>query len=114
MGGSGGGGLFGGSGRGDRRETPCSLLRITTTLVSPNVEILRTLRIGERLDVVLIAVNPRRLRVAALTSSGVEVGGVLPGQQLPRLIECLQQGQRYIATITDLAPPRCSVEVTAP
>lgn len=83
---------------------PCDRLTAETAVQSPNPAVIDRLAPGQLLRVVLennsVFVFLDQERLGSLIFRG-----------LPRLIECLQQGNEYLAEITKVSGPDCMVKV---
>lgn len=85
----------------------CSSLSDSTSIASPNPDMLATLRVGMMLTVEL---QPSPQVVVVKNGSAV-VGGLAP-VQLVRLIACLKAGYQFSATVTRRDGGFCEVHVT--
>ena len=88
--------------------SPCESVRLVRNIESPIAGVIDTLRIGDRLDVVLREGTPAL--VVAVTQSGDDAGGILPTGQL---IECLRQGFTFQAEVKGRNGGAVNVEVRA-
>lgn len=86
-------------------KDPCDI-RVETTLNSPDPVVLRGLSEGDALTVVLASQPPTR--VVALTDSG-QIAGSVTAPVLPRLIQCLQSGNSYVAHVLVVREGTCDV-----
>lgn len=90
---------------GNGNGVDCSTLIFKTVLNSPSPSVLASLEEG-----VLLSVVQQERRVLAVTAGGAVAGAITSGQ-LPKLIACLHQGNRYMARVLSLNQGRCEVEV---
>ena len=84
----------GGNGGSTPPNDPCALSEVTN-VNSPDPKVVPTIKTGEYLDVVLDAGPPARI----LVRKGSDVLGSITSSQMRQLIECLQNGRRYKATV---------------
>ena len=76
---------------------------------SPIPKVVKTLQVGDELDVELRKDGSKKI-VAAVTRSG-EVAGSLTPRQLADLIECLENGVRYTARVSKIDSGFCEVDL---
>jgi hypothetical protein len=107
MSGGGGGGSGGSSYDPSQDAAPdCDALVFSTILSSPKSKVIATLKVGDVLEVVpLSATGP----VVARASKG-DAGSITHPWQ-PKLLECLNDGHKFKATVTALDGGSCQVEV---
>ncbi|QSV13778.1 hypothetical protein [Photobacterium ganghwense] len=98
MGGSGGGYTPSGT------DNKCRNINFQATLNSPQA-VVSSLQVGEILDVVLLHGT-----VTALYN-GQPVGS-LTGPQIQRIINCINNGYKYIAEVIYVAGGKCTVKVS--
>lgn len=104
--GSGGGGGSGGeSGGSDQCD-----LAFETDLAAVNTSVTGNLEVGDSLSVGLLE-QQGFPTVVCRTNSGELVGSLANVEDLAQLIACIQQGNRYAATIRDLGSTYCTVFV---
>lgn len=103
---AGGGGSGGGGGGGDPTD-PCDIHDVTN-LNSPNQAVVRTLKVGDLLHVHLNPGPPRVLEVQDISGN---VAGSITSAALPRLVQCIRQGRRYVAEVLTVRGGIVSVEV---
>lgn len=103
-----------GSGRTDRPgaeaepgETDCEALFLSTTLTSPDPEVLERLEVRK---VLALRLEGERGPLLAVTESG-EVAGSITGIGLARLIACVTEGFSYVAIVESIEDGRCDVEI---
>lgn len=95
----------GGSSGGD--ADPCDIDK-KTILNSPNPAVLRTLRVGEILDVV-VATSPRRI-LQAMTGSNV--AGSITFPEMGQVINCIEkEGETFKAEVVSINGGQCHVRV---
>jgi hypothetical protein len=98
-----GDGVGGGGVSGD----PCVIDELTSlNSVSPTA--LRNVRTGALLDVVFVAGPPQRL--VAQDNTGQIVGSITSRSML-QIIECIQNGRRYVAEVLGIQGGSCQVRV---
>lgn len=108
-GGSGGSGSGFGSGGGGGTITDCQKVSIKTSVTSPNPAVLAILSVGDKLDITLqTATGP----LIAVTNAGSVLGAVFT-TKLSQLIECINKGYTYIATILEIDGGSCEILITA-
>lgn len=83
----------------------CARLRLQTTLASPVGAVLERLAVGSKLEV-----RRQGNSAVAVTDAGA-VAGAITGAGLPRLLSCLDEGYRFIATVTVRNGGQCTVDV---
>lgn len=88
--------------------TTCDIVE-RTPLNSPVGAILKTLKVGSVLEVVLDTSGGRTL-LAVESMPGTRVGSLTP-KSLAKLIECIEQGNHYIAVIDKVTGGMYEVEV---
>jgi hypothetical protein len=101
-GGSGGGGW-------EPRPPDCESFILRTHLNSPQAGVVRTLQVGQILEVQLQQQGGGRVIVVAVTAAG-QVAGSITGTGLGLLIQCLQDGHDFVAVVENVTGG--SVEVT--
>lgn len=102
---------MGGSGSGGWTPTApssdCIRIKFRTTINSPQPAVVSTLKPGDVLDV--------RLQTSPTTTVVVEfnnsVAGALIGTQVNALVNCIQNGYRYKATVVSVSGGNCVVDV---
>lgn len=111
MSGSGGGSY---SGSGSTGEA-CELLNARTHLDSPNPEAVQSIKEGDVLNIRLKRIDgtPVRYSLEVLTSEGVVAGTVNP-PNLPRFIECINEGFNYVARVQSKQGGLVRVEIRTP
>jgi hypothetical protein len=88
------------------RNGDCNIVE-RTPLNSPKADVLKKLEKGDVLNVVLS--DDKRSVLAVKT--GVGVAGSLTPRRLADLLECMERGQAYKATVADLRGAFCQVEI---
>ncbi len=96
----------GGDGGGAVGPDPCDIDK-KTILNSPNPAVLRTLRVGDFLDVV-IATQPRKILQA---KKGVDTAGSITFPQMGQVIRCLEDGETFKAEVVSVSGGQCHVRV---
>jgi hypothetical protein len=89
------------------RDSGCANLSFNTVLGSPKLTVLATLRVGHVLELELMSM-PTKI-VAAKTSAGNVAGTITT--QVPKLIECIENGSSFEAEVTQITGPQCNVLV---
>lgn len=102
---SGGGGAVGGGGVPPVAVVDCTQIMEKTVLNSPVPDVLRTLKKG---DVLKVMLHERSL-VAAKENN--EIAGALTPPLLPRIVECINEGYEYIAIVDAILEGKCTVEI---
>lgn len=97
---SGGGGGGGGGG-----IDPCDITE-QTVLNSPNATVLKKLRVGEKLDVEVVA-SPRRL----VAKKDADIAGAITSPKMSQIIACIEKGVTFSAEVVKLTGGRCEVLV---
>ena len=105
MSGSGGGGGGGGGGYASPAAT-CSTLVIRTTLNSPKPDVIKTLKVGEILEV---SFTPPKGPVEV--RKGSRVAGSITAAEMVQLIECIAKGHKYEAVVTAINEGKVDVTV---
>jgi hypothetical protein len=97
------------SGRGGDATIPdvCNITE-TTNLNSVDRAVLATLQPGTQLDVVFQAGPPQRL--VAQTAQGAVAGSITSPSML-QIIQCIQGGVRYTATVVSIRGAQCQVRI---
>lgn len=90
----------------DGEKDQCNL-RFTTQLSSPNPDLVKDLSVG---DILIVAFDENKNLVTAQNSNLEAVGTIAP-PNLSKLIDCIQQGNEYVATITKMNGGYITVEV---
>lgn len=102
---------MGGSGSGGWRPTtpssPCERVRFRAEVNSPQPEVISTLVVGHVLDVALWTAPA----IAVVVLYQGAFAGALTGTQVNGLIECLQNGFTYSASVVSISGGKCTVEV---
>ena len=95
----------GGSGSMSTPSIPCSDLKGITKVISPLMSFFSTALLNDKLGVVLV-----RGIVVLVDEHGDEVGTINP-PWIDELIDCLNNGNKYNATIKSIAGASIDVEV---
>jgi hypothetical protein len=103
-GGAGGGGGGGGGNGGD----PCTIIE-KTILNSPNATVVASLKSGNQLSVQLEK-TPRQ-RVVVKDQSG-QIAGAITSANLLQIIECLDGGYAYKATVLSVTGGKVEIEIS--
>jgi hypothetical protein len=85
---------------------PCNIVE-TTTLNSPNRNVLAGLRTGDVLTVVFQPGPPQRLVVQAPQG----IGGSITSPAMLQIIQCITQGYMYVAEVLSVQGAICQVQV---
>lgn len=91
-----------------KEDTLCEDVAFSTKLASPNPDVVKSLKIGDFLEV--LSDHPNGLRV--YTKDGDLVGSLLTTFR-NRLGTCLAQGYRYVGKVIKLSGGSCEIYVTA-
>ncbi len=95
---SGGGGTGEAPPVGPRLEVACSDLEFATTLASPDLAVVQTLRVGDILILDLRQGAGGRNMIAALAAGGQVAGAIT--ERTADLLRCIQEGIAFEAEIT--------------
>ena len=101
------------SGSGSRGWTPtapsnsCERIAFRATINSPQPSIVSTLTVGNILDVKL-QTTPTITVVVELAGAVV---GALTGTRVNELVNCIQNGYQYEATVVSIVGGKCTVDV---
>lgn len=87
----------------------CELIEIETTLISPVVERIAELQVGEVLRLCIVAVGNHDT-IVALGKDEAQVGSITSGQ-LGRLLRCMATGNGYLADVLKIEGAECRVRV---
>lgn len=100
-----GGGERGGGG--SAPSDPC-IFTETSTLNSPKKNVVVTLRVGDVLDVNLLAGPPRQL----VAQHNGAIAGSITSPKSPQIIQCIQQRNvTYVAEVTAVRGGVCQIEI---
>lgn len=105
-----GGNSGGGGGGGGIRASPtisCDTLIFRTPLNSPVPAVVRSLHVGDRLDVVALSPSGP----AVVRDSGGNDAGSITSTQLLDLLACIAQGFRYSAVVFAISGGTVQVEI---
>jgi hypothetical protein len=101
---------MGGSGSGgytpSAPSSPCARLTFQATINSPKPAVMNQLKVGDLLDVTL---NPQGQGII-LEYNG-QTAGSLTGSQVAQLVNCINSGFDYQATVVQLNGGQCVVRV---
>ncbi len=101
--------MSGGSSAGGRPSGPtqgdCNIVE-KTPLNSPQAAVIKTLKVGDVLDVDLSKAG----KVVVARKAGAIAGSLTPFR-LVELIDCMQHGRKYVAVVTQLKGGYCEVEI---
>jgi len=110
MGGSGGGsvdfGGIGGGGGGGGGNT-CQAFTSRTMLVSPVPAVVATLRVD---DILSLSLTNNTSPINAIAPNGIAAGAVAP-RRIGDLVDCMVQGNRYIATVVSVNGGSVEVDI---
>jgi len=106
MGGSGGGGGGGSYTPPRTKSSSCEELEFSTHLSSPVVEVLKSIEVGDELEITLSASG-----TACVAIFEGKIAGSILGANLIQLINCIKAGNRFIAVVTTIDGARCVVTV---
>ena len=98
----------GGPGGGTQPDDPCSNLRFSAFVSSPDPAVVGGLAVGDVLDVVLN--DSAGVPLVELHTAAGGVTGTLT-TNLPRLLPCLEAGYSYVSEITSVAGGAIQVQV---
>jgi len=90
-------------------SSKCSEFVEKTPLSSPKAAVLKKLKPGDILDVVLQANVDKTSTVVA--AKNMQVAGSIISARSPQLIRCLKEGYEYEAKVLELTGGLCTVEV---
>jgi hypothetical protein len=105
MGGSSSRGGTGGSGAG-RSKSTCQDLIISTQLKSPVEEVIVTLEVGDKLDIVVIPSDG-----CFAIYEGKQAGKIVC-IELKQLLDCIGEGNDYSAVVRSINGIRCSITIS--
>lgn len=113
MGGSSGG--SGGSGAGGGTNFPsrvvdCRTLRIDTVLLSPSVERLKGVAVGDLLPVLTIV--QENVTIVGIVDSNGDPIGYVSSADLGRLLRCIAEGHSYVAEVQRIEGAECRVRIS--
>ena len=106
MSGSGGSGYGSGFGQGNS----CENLVIDTQLSSPVAAVIGQLVIG---SVLTVGTQPGQVTTLVVAIYNGQVAGGLASAQIARLLECIDSGHQYKATVTSINDAQIKVRVEA-
>ncbi len=101
-------GSGGGGGAPDDPNATCDKLKFEAQLTSPQPAVVKTLALGEVLDVQLVNMNGTL--VIQVQKAGQPVGGLV-GPDATRLRNCIGNGHLYVATVKTLNGGQVRVQV---
>lgn len=104
MGGSSGGTIDYTPGGGGESNRDCDQVRFSTTLLSPDPKLLKSLFLNQ-----VLKVTVKDLSVLVVNSSNQRVGSLVT--KAAELISCIQKGHRYEAVVTQIEHGACRVNV---
>ena len=113
MGGSGSSGSYstGGAGGGRASNDACDL-SFETNIYGPVADVISALRIGDELNVRLVAGTSPSVGVFTLTSPAEQAGTIVGPRQLPDLIYCLQNEHSYGASVVQISGSAVTILVS--
>ena len=82
-------------------------LYIPTQLANPDPNLVQTLSVNNKLNVVL----NNQTKVVTAQDNNQQVVGIIAPPNLKKLIECIQQGNIYVATIIKINGGHITVEI---
>lgn len=91
-----------------KEDTLCEDIAFSTKLASPNPDVIKSLKIGDFLEVLSDPSNGLRV----YTQDGDLVGSLLTMFR-NRLGTCLAQGYRYVGKVIKLSGGSCEIHVTS-
>ncbi|WP_311272294.1 MULTISPECIES: hypothetical protein [unclassified Rhizobium] len=97
-------GQGGGGGGADAAGTNPCVFTEETILASPNMAVISTISVGAILKVVQAG-----SRVVAQAPAGT--AGAITSARLPDIIQCLNAGQKYLASVTQISGGAVTVEI---
>lgn len=98
----------GGDGGATNGTTDCASLIFSTTLNSPNPDVISGLEIDQVLKV--RRPDPTERRILAVTEDGQTAGSITHGKQAD-LLRCLEEGRSFVAIVKNVAGGACEVQV---
>ncbi len=101
-----GNGNGGGGWSGPDDAVDCANFFERTVINSPNPAVLKTLKVG---DVLQVTVDAKRV-VKVVTDSG-DVAGSVTSARMLQLINCIEDGFTYVAIVKSIDGGRASVEI---
>lgn len=102
------GSRFGGGGA-VRTEIACERLSFDTQLSSPKPAVVAQLKVDDVLAVEIDQQGPAQVVVIKL---GNQIAGGITSPKMVRLLECLQAGSTYQATVTSISGGQVSVRIS--
>jgi hypothetical protein len=104
---SGPGSSGGGDGRGPEiPQIECSRISERTVLNSPVPDVVSILKNGDILEIEV----QNRTSLVAITKEG-NIAGALTLPLLPRIVECIEEGFKYVAIVVSVSGGECRVHV---
>jgi hypothetical protein len=88
-------------------SNPCERIAFRASLNSPQPAVIATLNVGDVLDVALQTVPT----TAVITLFNGVIAGALTGTQVNALVNCIQNGFQYNATVVSISGGNCVVDV---
>ena len=88
-------------------SNPCERISFRASLNSPQPAAIATLNVGDVLDVALQTVPTN----AVVTNFNGVLTGALTGTQVNALVNCIQNGYQYNATVVSISGGNCVVDV---
>lgn len=88
-------------------NTDCKGLVFTTSLTSPVVSVIVNTKVGEVLSIELV--SPSSLQV--VNANGVLVGSLLTAQR-DNIVDCINKGFEFIATVVRINGGNCDLRIT--
>ncbi len=95
-----------GGGDGGPPQDDCAFTEITV-LSSPNQAVIQTLGVGS----VLAVVHETQPASRVVAMSNLDIAGSITSAKVMKMIECMNRGYNYAATIREIAGGRVTVEV---
>jgi len=89
-------------------KSSCETLASDTTLSSPNPDVLKKLKVGDRLDVVVDKAGQRPVVKAVYQK---QEAGSITSAIITQLIECIDDGHMYVAIVRGVDGGACRVHV---
>lgn len=90
-------------------SSPCERINIRAGVNSPQAEALKDIKLN---DVLTLSLQ-QTPQISIIVSSDSHVVGSLTGPTIIQLINCIENGHQYSATVVDLDGGSCVVQVEA-
>lgn len=90
-------------------DDPCDL-HFIVDLVGVQIAIIPTIHMGATLQVAVSTLGEAR-SVVCVTKEGAILGSLAAFRGLAQLINCLEQGVKFVAAVQSVSPTHCTVSV---